>query len=66
MREKELFDEILNCFIEQYRLEIKYPYNDGYMEIRKDDKFLGSFNRDGYNLLFNLSRLCDVLNGELR
>lgn len=65
MGEKELFNETLKYFTDNYNLEIEHPYNDGYIVIKKDGKELGDFNSDGYNLLYNLKRLIEVLEYEL-
>lgn len=65
MSEKELFNEVLKFFENEYRLTIKRPYNDGYMEFFKDGKSIGGLNFDGYNLLRNLSELCAILESEL-
>lgn len=60
--EKHIFDDVLEQFQIQYpHRNIKYSYEtcievDGELE----------FNTDGYNLLYNLKRLCDVLQDELR
>lgn len=66
MSEKELFNEVLNYFVDNYHLEIERPYNDGYMIIKQGNRELGDFNSDGYNLLSNLSNLCKILKSELR
>lgn len=65
MSEKELFNEVLQYFVDYYRLTIERPYNDGYMIIKRGNEEIGSFNSDGYNLLRNLSQLCNTLKGEL-
>jgi len=59
--DKERFVEILNRFAEQYRsrnikLEGTMVYIDG----------ICKFNIDGYNLLYNLYRLCNALESQLR
>lgn len=58
--EKEAFIEILLIF------QHKYPHrhiemNGTIVNIDGEDKF----NTDGYNLLYNLKRLCDCLEDEL-
>lgn len=65
MNDKELFEQVLNNLTNQYGLKIEKPYNDGYIVIKKGDEALGAFNTSGYNLLYNLKRLCNVLEGEL-
>ena len=65
MNEKELFDEVLKYFVDYYKLEITHPYNDGYMIISKNGKEIGDFNVTGYNLLYNLTSLCETLKQEL-
>jgi len=65
MSEKELFREVLKYFEDYYKLEIKAPYEDGYIIIYHNGKDIGSFNYDGHNLLFNLNELTNILNYEL-
>ena len=66
MTDRELFEEVLKRFEEQYRLRIDRPYSDGYFElVDEGGNNLGGMNSDGYNLLFNLSRLCALLKDEL-
>lgn len=62
--EKELFKEVLEHFRDQYprrRIEIKEYGYGGIVRIDGEDKF----NTSGYNLLYNLKRLCDCLEDEL-
>lgn len=63
--EKEIFNNTLKHFTEQYGLTIKYPYNDSYLEIYKNNNNLGGLNPSGYNLLRNLRELCSILEQEL-
>ena len=65
MSEKELFNEVLKYFEENYKLTIERPYNDGYIIIKNGTEEIGDFNSDGYNLLRNLSELCNILKREL-
>ena len=65
MNDRELFDEVLARFEEQYGLYIERPYDDRCTFIFKKDEELGFMNTDGYNLLYNLTRLCDILKEEL-
>lgn len=60
MNEKELFKGIFNHFQEKYpaqQLEMR-----GTLVYRKGECF---FNTDGYVLLYNLKRLCEVIKEEL-
>ena len=66
MTDKQLFEEVLNRFQQQYKFEINRPYNDGYIELFKNGDSLGGMNPEGYNLLCNLLRLCNMLKDELR
>ena len=66
MNDKELFNAVLERFQKQYGFEVDRPYNDGYIELTKDGDSLGGMNTDGYNLLYNLTRLCRTLKDELR
>ena len=65
MNDKQLFNEVLERFQQQYDFEVEHPYNDGYIEIVKDGEIIGGMNTDGYNLLYNLTRLCRTLKDEL-
>ena len=65
MTDRELFKEVLNNFAENYKLEISYPYRDEYFIIHKNGKEIGGFNPSGFNLLYNLKRLCNLLEEEL-
>jgi hypothetical protein len=40
-------------------------YGDEYFIIHKNGKEIGGFNPSGFNLLYNLKRLCNLLEGEL-
>lgn len=61
MTEKELFKEVLDNLTNKYNLTVERPYNDEYIVIKKDNETLGEFNTSGYNLLYNLKRLCNTL-----
>lgn len=61
MTEKELFKEVLDNLTNKYNLTVERPYNDEYIVIKKDNETLGEFNTSGYNLLYNLKRLCNAL-----
>ncbi|MBQ8218234.1 MAG: hypothetical protein IJZ79_02920 [Bacilli bacterium] len=65
MNDKELFNEVLKNFADTYRLEIIHPYDDEYFELKKNGTDIGGFNPTGYNLLYNLKRLCKLLEQEL-
>lgn len=65
MNDKQLFNEVLERLQQQYDFEVERPYNDGYIELIKDGDVLGGMNTDGYNLLYNLTRLCRTLKDEL-
>lgn len=59
-KEVEMFKEVLNYFVERYpssRLEMRGTI------VRVNGKDV--FNMDGWNLLFNLKRLCEALKDEL-
>lgn len=62
--DNELFLEVLEHFKKQYprrRIEVKrYGYGN-IVSIDGEDKF----NTSGYNLLYNIKRLCDCLEDEL-
>lgn len=59
--EREMFENTLDYFTEKYNLVIKRPYGDTYIEIYKHNKFIGSMNYGGFNLLYNLSVLTSML-----
>ena len=65
MNEKELFNEVLDYFVDYYKLEIRKPTTNDYIEIYKGDNLLGGFNPSGHNLLFCLRELCRILEQEL-
>lgn len=66
MADKELFEEVLKNFQDTYKLKIDKPNNDCYIVINDDSgNSLGEMNYSGYNLLYNLTRLCDILKSEL-
>lgn len=67
MNEKELFKEVLDYFVKQYNLTLEVPYPDRptYFIIKQGGTQIGDMNIDGYNLLYNLSRLCKFLENEL-
>ena len=59
-KEGEMFKEVFNYFVERYsssRLEMRGTI------VRVNGKDV--FNMDGWNLLFNLKRLCEALKDEL-
>ena len=66
MTDKELFNAVLDRFCEEYGLKIERPYGDGYFVVKKGKAEIGGMNQDGYNLLCNLSKLCRILEFELR
>lgn len=66
MTDYEIFDAVLERLSEQYRLTVIRPYGDGYFILKKDEKELGGMNPDGFNLLYNLTRLCKMLEEELK
>ena len=63
--ERKVFDSVIEKLIDQYpkrNIEIiDAGYGDEFVNI--DGRTM--FNISGYNLLFNLKRLCDCLAGEL-
>ena len=66
MNEKELFNEVLKFFTEQYNLTVERPYSGGYIVIfDKNNNEILSFNSSGYNLLYNLFNLCDAIRRNL-
>jgi len=65
MTDRELFEEVLNRFQKQYRFEIEHPYGDAYFELKKNEEVIGGMNPEGYNLLYNLFKLCKLLQREL-
>lgn len=67
MCDQDLFEMVLNRFVEKYHITLERPYNDGYMIFKlRNGEVLGEFNSDGYNLLRNLRKLCEVFSTELR
>lgn len=66
MNEKEILGAVISCFAKAYGLQVTQPYKDGYTVFRDDSgKEIDSINFDGYNLLYNLTKLCELLNAEL-
>lgn len=66
MTDKDLFEEVLKNFQDSYKLKIEKPNNDCYIVINDNSgSYLGEMNYSGYNLLYNLTRLCDILKFEL-
>ena len=65
MNEKELFDDVIDYFLVEYNLTLKSPNTDGYIDILKDGKSIGGFTYSNYNLLKNLTNLCNILNGNV-
>ena len=63
--QKHLFLRTLYSLVNEYEAEVDYPYEDSYFEIIKNGKVIGGMNPDGYNLLYNLTRLCEILKDEL-
>ena len=69
MADMELFNEVLKRFEEQYSLTVErpYPYYPTIIQVKNEaGRVVGEMNTEGYNLLFNLKRLCDMLEDELR
>lgn len=66
MTDFEIFMAVLERLTEQYRLTVIRPDGDQYFELKKDERMLGAMNPDGYNLLTNLTRLCRMLEEEMR
>lgn len=62
-KEQEEFKKILDYFTKVYKLKIEHPYgeDDGYIVISTGGVELGAFNYDGFNLLYNLHELTDIL-----
>jgi hypothetical protein len=64
-KERQVFDAVIEKFKEQYPhrdIEIETnAYHDAIVMIDHRPQF----NITGYNLLFNLQRLCNCLDGEL-
>ena len=65
INEKEMFQKLLGYFLDKYDLELKRPYGDSYICIYRGNDMIGEMNYEGYNLLYNLKRLCDILKDEL-
>lgn len=60
MEDKQLFNEVLNNFSEKYpKRNIKKVGTLIYI----DDEC--KFNTDGFNILYNIKRLCDAIEDEL-
>ena len=67
MTDYELFNAVLDRLSEFHRLTIVRPYGDQVIEIKNHyGRSLGMMNPDGYNLLYNLTRVCKMLEDELR
>ena len=63
-KDKELFEELVTRICEQFNVEVERPYNDGYRIFKlKSGYVLGDFNSDGYNLLYNITQLSEILKG---
>lgn len=62
--ETNVFTSVLEAFQE------KYPHRNIRVEVQYGDRMISvdneiQFNLEGYNLLYNLKRLCDALEDEL-
>lgn len=66
MNDKELFNEVLANLVDTYGIEVDRAFGDSYLVFRKDDDIIGEMNPSGYNLLANLTKLCNILKDELR
>lgn len=67
VKDKELFEELVTRICEQFNVEVERPYNDGYRIFKlRSGYVLGEFNSDGYNLLYNITQLSEVLRGLTR
>lgn len=67
MNEQKLFALIFEHFQNKYghaNLEMVNPYGPKRTIVSMNGEMI--FNTDGYNLLYNLTRLCDALKEELR
>lgn len=67
--EKRIFDDLLGYLQKTYpEVQIKRPYNDGYMEFYVNGTQIGDygFNIDGRNLLYCVSELMPYYEFELR
>jgi len=62
--ERQVFDTVIEKFKEQYPHRDIEIIDDGGDKIVKIDH-CPKFNITGYNLLYNLQRLCNCLDGEL-
>ena len=65
MTDRELYTAVFENFVEKYNLTFEQPFNSGYTLVYKNGRLIGEFNIDGYNLLYNLDRLCKMLEDEL-
>ena len=66
MNDNELFLEVLDRFIDTYNIKFERPYGDDFIVISSaSGKELGQMNYSGYNLLYNLTTLCNILKSEL-
>lgn len=62
--ERKVFDAVIEKFKEQYpHRHIEIISNVGDRIVKID--YRSKFNLTGYNLLYNLQRLCNCLDGEL-
>ena len=66
MSDRELFDAVFKRLVSQYNLKVERPYGSDYVVLKdKDGGLIGDFNPSGYNLLAQLTMLCDILHFEL-
>ena len=66
MTDKELFEEVMKRFVNDYKVVVECPYNDGYKVFKLRSGYeIGAFNSDGFNLLYNLNKLCKIFEYEL-
>jgi hypothetical protein len=66
MNDHDVFEIVLANLVERYHLELTHPYNDGYFDVCKGNRYLGGMNPDGNNLLANITMLSAILESELR
>ena len=63
--ESTIFCSVLDHLTSQYKLEVGGC--DGILKLKNHyGRMLGEFNTEGYCLLYNLTRLCKLLEDELR